>query len=101
MKHRKWTKASLVVAALGLILVPVAAIAAGEFTDVADDSVFKADIAWLADSGVTTGAHTVSQELFGAMTNYFHNHEYPTVMFVPMGSHESVAGVTSGTSERG
>ena len=62
-------------AALGLILVPVAAISAGEFTDVANDRVFKADIAWLADSGVTTGAHTVSQE--------------------------SVAGVTSGTSERG
>ena len=50
---------------------------------------------------VTAGAHTVSQELFGAMTSYFHNHEYLTVMFVPMGSHESVAGLTTSSSERG
>jgi hypothetical protein len=50
---------------------------------------------------ITAGAHTVSQELFGAMTDYFHNHEYLTVMFVPTGSHESLAGTTAGTSERG
>jgi hypothetical protein len=50
---------------------------------------------------ITAGSHTVSQELFGAMPGYFHNHEYLTVMFVPTGSHESVAGLTAGTSERG
>ena len=55
--HRTSTKVLLIVAAFALFLVPVAAIAAGGFDDVADDSVFKADIQWLADAGVTKGCN--------------------------------------------
>jgi hypothetical protein len=52
---------------------------------------------------ITAGAHTVSQDLIGTMS-YFHNKEYFTVLFVPMGSHESVsspASAQSGGSETG
>lgn len=42
-------------AAFVLVAVPVAAIAASGFADVGDDNVFKADIEWLADVGVTKG----------------------------------------------
>jgi hypothetical protein len=54
----------LIVAAFVLFLVPVAAIAAGGFTDVEEDSVFKADIAWLADAGVTQGCNPPSNDRF-------------------------------------
>ena len=55
--HRTSSRVLLIVAAFVLFLVPVAAIAAGGFDDVADDNVFKADIAWLADAGVTKGCN--------------------------------------------
>lgn len=47
----------LIVAAFALFLVPVAAIAAAGFTDVAEDSVFVADIQWMKDTGVTKGCN--------------------------------------------
>ena len=52
------------VAAFALFLVPVAAIAAGGFADVEDDSVFKADIQWLADAGVTKGCNPPMNDQF-------------------------------------
>lgn len=55
--HRVSSRWMLVVAAFVLFLVPVAAIAAGGFDDVADDNVFSTDIAWLADAGVTKGCN--------------------------------------------
>ncbi len=55
--HRNSGRILLIVAAFALFLVPVAAIAAGGFTDVADDNVFKADIEWLAAAGVTKGCN--------------------------------------------
>jgi hypothetical protein len=55
--HRTSTGVLLIVAALVLFLVPVAAIAAGGFDDVDDDNIFKADIQWLADAGVTKGCN--------------------------------------------
>lgn len=69
-------------------------------TETADGSA-DYTMAYTVTMPVAAGSHTVSQELFGAMPGYFHNHEYLTVMFVPTGSHESVAGVTTGSSERG
>ncbi len=62
--HRTSSKVLLIVAAFALFLVPVAAIAAGGFTDVEDDSVFKADIEWLADAGVTKGCNPPTNDKF-------------------------------------
>ncbi len=47
-----------------LLLVPVVAFAAGGFTDVDDDSVFKTDIQWLADAGVTKGCNPPTNDRF-------------------------------------
>ena len=55
--HRIPGRILLITAAFALLLVPVAAIAAGGFEDVEDDNVFKADIDWLANAGVTKGCN--------------------------------------------
>ncbi len=47
-----------------VMLIPAGAFAAGGFDDVAEDNIFKADIAWLADAGVTKGCNPPSN------TNY-------------------------------
>lgn len=62
--HRTSSRMLLIVAAFVLFLVPVAAIAAGGFTDVEDDSVFKTDIEWLADAGVTRGCNPPTNDRF-------------------------------------
>ncbi len=62
--QRTSSRVLLVVAAFVLLLVPVAAIAGGGFTDVDEDSVFKADIAWLADTGVTKGCNPPTNDEF-------------------------------------
>jgi hypothetical protein len=55
---------ALMVVALALFLAPVAAIAAGGFTDVGDDNVFKGDIEWLAKSGVTKGCNPPTNDKY-------------------------------------
>jgi hypothetical protein len=55
--NRNSSRVLLIVAAFVLLLVPVAAIAAGGFTDVPAGSRFAADIEWLADAGVTKGCN--------------------------------------------
>ena len=64
MTHRSSSRVLLVVAAFMLFLVPVAAIAAGEFTDVDDDNLFKTDIEWMADAGVTKGCNPPTNDEF-------------------------------------
>ena len=54
----------LIVAAFVLFLVPVAAIAAAGFSDVADDSVFVADIQWMKDNGITKGCNPPANDRF-------------------------------------
>lgn len=54
----------LIGAAFALFLVPVAAIAAAGFTDVADDNIFVADIQWMSDSGVTRGCNPPTNTRF-------------------------------------
>ena len=54
----------LIGAALALFVVPVAAIAAGGFSDVADDNIFVADIEWAKDSGVTLGCNPPANDRF-------------------------------------
>ena len=67
--HRTSSRVLLTVAAFVLFLVPVAAIAAGGFTDVDEDSVFKTDIAWLADAGVTKGCNPPTNDKFCPESN--------------------------------
>lgn len=55
---------ALMVVALALFLTPVAAIAAGGFSDVGDDNVFKGDIEWLAKSGVTKGCNPPANDKY-------------------------------------
>jgi len=62
--HRLSGRILLIAAAFALFLVPVAAIAAGGFDDVEDDSVFKADIDWLATAGVTKGCNPPTNDEF-------------------------------------
>ncbi len=57
-------RALLVLVAFALFLVPVAAIAAGGFTDVDDDSAFIADIQWMKDNGVTKGCNPPTNDKF-------------------------------------
>ena len=59
----------LLMAAFALLLVPVAAIAAGGFTDVEDDSVFIADIQWMKDNGVTKGCNPPTNDKFCPKNN--------------------------------
>ena len=47
-----------------LVSIPVGVMAAGSFTDVPDSNVFKADIDWLAQSGVTKGCNPPDNTLF-------------------------------------
>lgn len=54
----------LVAIAAALLLVPVAAIGAGGFTDVEADSVFRTDIDWLASAGVTKGCNPPTNDRF-------------------------------------
>ena len=45
------------VAALALLVVPVVAMGAGGFDDVADDNIFWRDIRWMQESGITLGCN--------------------------------------------
>ncbi len=63
--NRTTSRVLFIVAAFALFLVPVAAIAAGGFTDVGDDNnVFKTDIEWMADAGVTKGCNPPTNDEF-------------------------------------
>ena len=50
--------------AFAVVLVPVGVLGAGPFTDVPDDHVFKADIDWLAATGVTRGCNPPANDEF-------------------------------------
>ncbi len=67
--HRTSGRILLLVAAFALFLVPVAAIAAGGFTDVEDDSVFIADIQWMKDNGVTKGCNPPTNDKYCPKNN--------------------------------
>ena len=52
---KRWVRVALIVTTTALIVAPLSAIASHSFTDVPDSNTFHADIAWLADAGVTKG----------------------------------------------
>lgn len=55
--RRARQRAFLLAVVAGLLLVPVAAIAAGGFDDVADDNMFVSDIQWMKDAGIVRGCN--------------------------------------------
>ena len=59
----------LITAAFALFVVPAAAIAAAGFTDVADDSVFVADIQWMKDNDITRGCNPPANDRFCPSNN--------------------------------
>lgn len=61
---RRVRRLILIAAVAAVFLVPVAAIAAAGFTDVADDSVFVADIQWMADNGITAGCNPPANDRY-------------------------------------
>lgn len=54
----------LVLATLAVLAVPIAVNAAGGFTDVSDDNIFKNDIQWMADNGITKGCNPPTNDKF-------------------------------------
>jgi len=54
----------LMVIAFAVFVLPAVVSAAGGFTDVADTNVFKADIDWLAATGVTKGCNPPTNDKF-------------------------------------
>ena len=54
---KRWARVTLIIATTALIVAPLTAIASHSFTDVPDTNTFHADIAWLADAGVTKGCN--------------------------------------------
>jgi hypothetical protein len=54
---KRWARIALIVGVTALIVAPLTAVATHSFTDVSDSNTFHADIAWLADSGVTKGCN--------------------------------------------
>ncbi len=61
---RRWLQTAAVLAALAVVLAPVAVAASHQFTDVSDSNIFHSDIAWLADNGITKGCNPPSNDQF-------------------------------------
>jgi hypothetical protein len=64
-------KVLIIVGALVVALVPVAAVAGHQFTDVPNSHTFHADISWLADKGITKGCNPPANTMYcpdGAVT---------------------------------
>lgn len=57
-------KVLIIVGALVVALVPVAAVAGHQFTDVPSNHTFHADISWLADNGITKGCNPPANTKF-------------------------------------
>jgi hypothetical protein len=59
---KKWARTGLVVLVTAIIVAPLTALAAHQFTDVPDSNIFHNDISWLADAGVTKGCNSAHTE---------------------------------------
>lgn len=62
-------KLVLALAVLAVVLIPVAAVASHQFTDVPDGNIFHDDISWLADSGVTKGCNPPTNDKYCPSSN--------------------------------
>ena len=61
-EHR--IKIMLMAAVVVAVLVPVVAFAAGGFTDVGDDNIFRNDIQWMANAGITKGCNPPANDMY-------------------------------------
>lgn len=76
-------KVLIIVGALVAALVPVAAVAGHQFTDVPNSHTFHADISWLADKGITKGCNPPANTMYcpegpvtrGQMAAFMHRFE--------------------------
>jgi hypothetical protein len=76
-------KVLFIVGALVVALVPVAAVAGHQFTDVPNSHTVHADISWLADNGITKGRNPPANTKFcpdspvtrGQMAAFMHRFE--------------------------
>ena len=57
-------KLSLALAVSVAVLIPVAAVASHQFTDVPDSNIFHDDIAWMADNNVTKGCNPPANDKY-------------------------------------
>jgi hypothetical protein len=57
-------KLSLALAVLAVVLIPVAAVASHQFTDVPDSNIFHDDIAWMRDNNVTKGCNPPTNDKY-------------------------------------
>lgn len=64
MRSRGPSVTMVVVAVLGLVLIPGAVWASHQFRDVPDDHIFHEDIGWLAENQVTLGCNPPDNDLF-------------------------------------
>ncbi|MGA9595276.1 MAG: S-layer homology domain-containing protein [Acidimicrobiia bacterium] len=64
MHRNPWKAATLVLAALAVLAVPVAVSAASSFVDVPDSNIFSGDIEWLASANVTQGCNPPTNDMF-------------------------------------
>jgi hypothetical protein len=57
-------KLALALAVLAVVLIPVAAVASHQFTDVPDSNIFHDDIAWMRDNNVTRGCNPPANDKY-------------------------------------
>ena len=57
-------KLLLVLSLAVAVLVPVAAVASHQFIDVPNSNIFHADIAWMADNGITKGCNPPTNDMY-------------------------------------
>jgi hypothetical protein len=85
-------KVLFIVGALVVALVPVAAVAGHQFTDVPNNHTFHSDISWLADNGITKGCNPPANTMYcpdgpvtrgqmAAFMHRFYNSLIPNVAF--------------------
>ena len=63
MKKRR-IKVMLIATVTVVLLVPAVAFATGGFTDVGSDNIFKDDIQWMADNGITRGCNPPANDMY-------------------------------------
>ena len=54
----------LVISVVAIALIPVAAVASHQFTDVPDSNIFHSDIAWMRDNNVTKGCNPPANDKY-------------------------------------
>ena len=66
---RKWIILGVASIVLLMVAAPVAVVASHQFTDVDDNNIFHADIAWMADNGITKGCNPPTNDKYCPTAN--------------------------------